>query len=74
MEIPEHLRRTRRQQEIIICHRCNGEGYVDVYNEDPRYEGPWRLRCPECEGHGRVVRILTTQYEVIKTENKLIYL
>jgi DnaJ-class molecular chaperone len=47
-------------RSVIICFHCKGEGKVSVFNDDPRYEGPWIEPCPVCEGSGRRIVITIT--------------
>ena len=58
----------RTLKSIAICHTCKGHGFT-VHNEFRGHtEGWWPVEvvCKDCGGEGRVIRIVTIQYEQIK--------
>ena len=46
------------EEKIVICKTCKGTGYTS--NED---------KCPTCEGAGRLLMIVTVQYNILDDEN-----
>lgn len=51
-----------RNKTIIICPTCQGEGEIQVHNDNPAYNGPWVKTCYTCNGAGRLVQITTKEY------------
>ena len=41
------------ERDFVDCWECGGEGFVDLYEEDPIMFDPGEIaRCPECKGRG----------------------
>jgi DnaJ-class molecular chaperone len=54
----------------IICQRCEGEGKIRVFSDNPAYHGPWEVVCQVCKGSGRRIRIVTIDYKLFGDENE----
>jgi hypothetical protein len=60
IHLPSH--NTTVNKQTILCRYCHGERTERVFNEDPRYEGPFVIPCQACNGKGLVIRIVKTEY------------
>lgn len=56
-------------REIILCPKCNGSGchrYDDLADYHKGLYNTKYYECEFCETTGRVIRVVTTEYEKIK--------
>ena len=61
-------RKTRQQRGVVLCIKCMGTGTFRLFVETGDFSGYKNVVCPECEGKGRLWRIVKIEYELIKEQ------
>ena len=55
--------------ELVLCHRCKGEGVIHCEECTCYHRGDydrWNETCDTCKGSGRLIRIETVKYSPYK--------